>query len=71
MTASGGPLSPEVRAFVDAVAAELAALLGKPAADHVADVVVEASNLVAAIIDNDYLNGETIRLDGALRMPPK
>jgi NAD(P)-dependent dehydrogenase (short-subunit alcohol dehydrogenase family) len=27
--------------------------------------------LVAAIIDNDYLNGETIRLDGALRMPPK
>ena len=29
------------------------------------------ANLVAAIIDNDYLNGETIRLDGALRMPPK
>ena len=27
--------------------------------------------LVAAIIENDYLNGETIRLDGALRMPPK
>jgi len=27
--------------------------------------------LVAAIIDNGYLNGETISLDGALRMPPK
>jgi NAD(P)-dependent dehydrogenase (short-subunit alcohol dehydrogenase family) len=27
--------------------------------------------LVAAIVENDYLNGETIRLDGALRMPPK
>ncbi len=27
--------------------------------------------MVAAIVDNGYLNGETIRLDGALRMPPK
>ncbi len=27
--------------------------------------------LVAAIVANGYLNGETIRLDGALRMPPK
>ncbi len=27
--------------------------------------------LVAAIVENGYLNGETIRLDGALRMPPK
>jgi NAD(P)-dependent dehydrogenase (short-subunit alcohol dehydrogenase family) len=27
--------------------------------------------LVAAIVDNGYLNGETIRLDGSLRMPPK
>ncbi len=27
--------------------------------------------LVAAVVDNGYLNGETIRLDGALRMPPK
>ena len=24
-----------------------------------------------AIVENGYLNGETIRLDGALRMPPK
>jgi len=27
--------------------------------------------LVAAIVENGYLNGETIRLDGALRMAPK
>jgi NAD(P)-dependent dehydrogenase (short-subunit alcohol dehydrogenase family) len=31
----------------------------------------EYGALVAAIVGNRYLNGETIRLDGALRMPPK
>lgn len=31
----------------------------------------EYARLVAAIIDNDMLNGESIRLDGALRMQPK
>ncbi len=31
----------------------------------------EYADLVAAIVGNGYLNGETIRLDGALRMPPK
>jgi len=31
----------------------------------------EYGAMVAAIVENDYLNGETIRLDGALRMPPK
>lgn len=36
--------------------------LGKPA---------EYAKLVAAIVDNDMLNGEIIRLDGALRMQPK
>ena len=36
--------------------------LGQPA---------EYAALVAAIVDNGYLNGETIRLDGSLRMPPK
>jgi NAD(P)-dependent dehydrogenase (short-subunit alcohol dehydrogenase family) len=29
------------------------------------------SALVEHLVENDYLNGETIRLDGALRMPPK
>ncbi len=36
--------------------------LGRPA---------EFAKLVLSIIDNDYLNGETIRLDGALRMAPR
>ena len=31
----------------------------------------EYGAMVAAIVANGYLNGETIRLDGALRMPPK
>ncbi|HEX2240211.1 MAG TPA: SDR family NAD(P)-dependent oxidoreductase, partial [Actinomycetota bacterium] len=36
--------------------------LGRPA---------EFGALVAHIVDNPMLNGETIRLDGALRMPPR
>ena len=31
----------------------------------------EYAKLVEHIADNQYLNGETIRLDGAIRMPPK
>ena len=31
----------------------------------------EYADLVASIVENGYLNGETIRLDGALRMAPK
>lgn len=31
----------------------------------------EYAALALSIIDNDYLNGETIRLDGAIRMAPK
>ena len=31
----------------------------------------EYARLVRHIAENDYLNGETIRLDGAVRMPPK
>ncbi|TDH70593.1 hypothetical protein CCR75_005002 [Bremia lactucae] len=31
----------------------------------------EYAHLVQAIIDNKMINGETIRLDGALRMPPE
>ncbi|MEM8663778.1 MAG: SDR family NAD(P)-dependent oxidoreductase [Pseudomonadota bacterium] len=36
--------------------------LGKPA---------EYASLVMAIVENDLLNGETIRLDGAIRMAPR
>jgi NAD(P)-dependent dehydrogenase (short-subunit alcohol dehydrogenase family) len=31
----------------------------------------EYARLVLAVIDNGMLNGETIRLDGAIRMPPR
>lgn len=31
----------------------------------------EFAQLALSIIDNDYINGQTIRLDGALRMPPR
>ncbi len=31
----------------------------------------EYAGLVQHIVENDYLNGEVIRLDGALRFPPK
>jgi hypothetical protein len=31
----------------------------------------EYAKMVGAIIDNPMLNGETIRLDGAIRMAPK
>jgi NAD(P)-dependent dehydrogenase (short-subunit alcohol dehydrogenase family) len=31
----------------------------------------EFAALVAAIVENVYLNGEVIRMDGALRMPPR
>lgn len=31
----------------------------------------EYARLVVSIVDNGYLNGETIRLDGAIRMAPK
>jgi NAD(P)-dependent dehydrogenase (short-subunit alcohol dehydrogenase family) len=29
------------------------------------------AELAAHIVENNYLNGEVIRLDGALRMPPR
>jgi 3-hydroxyacyl-CoA dehydrogenase/3-hydroxy-2-methylbutyryl-CoA dehydrogenase len=31
----------------------------------------EYAHLAKHIIENPYLNGETIRLDGAVRMPPR
>jgi NAD(P)-dependent dehydrogenase (short-subunit alcohol dehydrogenase family) len=31
----------------------------------------EYARLVAMIVEHDYLNGETIRMDGALRMAPR
>ena len=31
----------------------------------------EYARLVLMIVEHDYLNGETIRMDGALRMAPR
>jgi NAD(P)-dependent dehydrogenase (short-subunit alcohol dehydrogenase family) len=31
----------------------------------------EYGQLVASIVENDYLNGEVVRLDGGIRFPPK
>ncbi len=31
----------------------------------------EYARLVTTVVEQDYLNGETIRLDGALRMGPR
>ena len=29
------------------------------------------AHMAAALLENRYVNGETIRLDGAIRMPPR
>jgi NAD(P)-dependent dehydrogenase (short-subunit alcohol dehydrogenase family) len=56
------------------------ALLPEPAKEALAKTVVFPkrlgdpayyAQLVGQIVENPYLNGEVIRLDGALRMPPK
>ncbi|HLF40455.1 MAG TPA: SDR family oxidoreductase, partial [Acidimicrobiia bacterium] len=31
----------------------------------------ELASMVAELVTNDYMNGETIRVDGGIRMPPK
>ena len=54
-------LGEEVRASLEALVPH-PARLGKPE---------EYAALVAHIVDNSLLNGEVIRLDGALRMPPR
>jgi NAD(P)-dependent dehydrogenase (short-subunit alcohol dehydrogenase family) len=56
-----GALSEEIRASLGQQV-PFPARLGQPP---------EYAALVRHIIENDMLNGETIRLDGALRMAPK
>ena len=48
-----GPIERDVAEFVNGIAHELGALSGKDDAEHRADAVIEASNLVAAIIAAD------------------
>ena len=47
------PMQRDVAEFIDGIANELGSLSGRPTADHAADAVIEASNLVAAIIAAD------------------
>src|SRR4051795_13678987 len=47
------PMFRDVADFVEGVTTELSALSGKPASAHTADAVIEASNLVAAVIVAD------------------
>jgi NAD(P)-dependent dehydrogenase (short-subunit alcohol dehydrogenase family) len=54
-------LAPEVTAALEAEVPH-PSRLGQPS---------EYASLVAHVIDNGMLNGEVIRLDGALRMPPR
>ena len=44
---------------------------GIPFPQRLGDPDTDYAALVEHIVQNSYLNGETIRLDGALRMPPK
>jgi NAD(P)-dependent dehydrogenase (short-subunit alcohol dehydrogenase family) len=53
---------PEESREVLATAVPFPSRLGRPE---------EFASLVAHIVENEMLNGEVIRLDGALRMPPK
>jgi len=61
MTPLLAELPPETQAAL-ASAIPFPARLGDPA---------EFAQLVVAMVENDYLNGEIVRLDGALRMQPK
>ena len=54
-------MTPELQASL-ASQVPFPARLGKPE---------EYAQLVEAIVVNPMLNGETIRLDGAVRLPPK
>jgi NAD(P)-dependent dehydrogenase (short-subunit alcohol dehydrogenase family) len=52
----------------DDVRASLSAAVPNPARLGRTD---EFAQLACQILENGYLNGETIRLDGAIRMPPR
>ena len=60
--------TPMLAGLPDAVRESLARDVPHP---HRLGAPVEFARLVRAIVENPMLNGETIRLDGALRMPPR
>ena len=59
--------TPMMASFSEEVRAGLAASVTFP--QRLADPD-EYAQLVTMIAEHDYLNGETIRMDGAIRMPP-
>ena len=65
--APGVMATPMMRSLPSKTQESLEALVPFPARLGTAD---EYAQLAQAIIENPYLNGEVIRLDGALRMPP-
>jgi NAD(P)-dependent dehydrogenase (short-subunit alcohol dehydrogenase family) len=60
--------TPLLAALPEPVRASLAAAVPNPPRLGIPD---EYARLALAIVENPYLNGETIRLDGALRMAPR
>jgi NAD(P)-dependent dehydrogenase (short-subunit alcohol dehydrogenase family) len=60
--------TPLLMTLPDPVRASLAASVPFPKRLGRAD---EFAHLAESIVTNDYLNGECIRLDGAIRMAPK
>jgi NAD(P)-dependent dehydrogenase (short-subunit alcohol dehydrogenase family) len=60
--------TPMLAALDDDVSAALAASVPFPQRLARPD---EFAQLAVMIVEHDYLNGETIRMDGALRMPPQ
>lgn len=67
MHASGLFKTPMLAGLPDKVQQELGKTVPLPARLGNPD---EYAQLVQAIIENPMINGEVIRLDGALRMPP-
>ena len=60
--------TPMLTAFPQDVQDALAAQIPFPARLGTAE---EFADLIGHIVENEMLNGETIRLDGAIRMPPR
>jgi len=60
--------TPILARFPDEIKDKLASAVPHPSRLGLPD---EFARLAEAIIDNPMLNGETIRLDGAIRMPPR
>ncbi|MCC6383434.1 MAG: 3-hydroxyacyl-CoA dehydrogenase, partial [Dehalococcoidia bacterium] len=59
---------PLLQALPEKVRVELGATVPHPA--RLGDPA-EFASLVRHLVENRYMNGEVVRLDGALRMPPR